>query len=1694
MSRPAANPPGLPPAFGIPGQILYPACRMSRQKKFGAFDGVFTPSILTILGVIMYLRMGWVVGNAGLWGSILIIAVANVISISTGLSISSVATDKKVGIGGVYYMLSRSLGLPIGGAIGLTLFIGTALSVALYLVGFAESFNAYWGFPTDINGLRITGSAFLLALTVLAFISTSIAIKTQFLILAAIAASLVSVFLGQPSVQGELVPAFSGSGSASMETVFAVFFPAVTGFTAGIAMSGDLQDPKKNIPAGTIAAIAVGFVVYVGLAVYLSYNVDREQLLSDYNILSKIAYFAPAVIAGIWGATLSSAIGGILGAPRILQGMSIDRISPRLFARSYGRNNEPRNALLLTVLLSEAGILIGELDLIARILSMFYLAAYGFINLSFFLESWASSDFKPYFRVSRWIGLVGFLATFIVMFQLDPAAMVIAFLLIGGIYLWLQRREISLGTGDVWQSVWSTVVKSGLKRMEVVRDHKRNWKPNIMLFSGSSEARPHLIEFAKSLAQQVGMVTNFDLIENKASKVLFPKHQQNTSDELLRKYGVFGRRIEVNDLYKGVETLANTFGFSGLDPNTILMGWARNTRHPVSFAQMTEKLIALDYNVLYLDYDKRVGFGQYQLIDMWWRGISNNAELMLHLARFLSGSPEWRHARIRVLLVNEFNVDRRIIENRIQLLLDEFRVQADIRVINNAVERKPFYELMKAISAKADLIFIGIPDIQPGQEAAFVQRTNDLVGVIPTTLLVKASSTFETTELGVRYMAEKEGYEADASERLVGLEGADSEELDKLVRQLDRQLGEATREFSQETLAVIRQHYREWLSSQERRLKELLEHLQEKPAGGQPLPGQNLLQLAEQSGEFRDAEIPLLEGVLRQGISDYRRRREGIVAGMPATVAVPDPERAGRTIQLPLRKALLTFHRQGGAERMLEALRTMQAANLQLLQKSERLLRSLHLQLSQELTTEQEVVPLLRSIREHARTAFQSMDHQLERLVREPSLELRNTDRNTCNRLTRPRPKKAFRQLIRKERRRLRPGARRAIENQLQAFSDRWSQSLHRAHQQLETNLLLTQVSASLFDHKEQLITRLEAGFVQKIQSGIDRMEQNVRAAREALREDGFPESTGDDWLQGETDLDNSPIVLWRFMEVAKRLCRNLPEEVTVIAPEENEWEPGDPRDMRTINLAVRDISLYLIDKLFISPFQEQLSLFRRQLNQINARLHNQSHLIHYGMEAARKEKDTLELGAILDRSQEELKALHEEVDGAFQAFRAELKERYEAAESSLKVDRIASRTDVLSQYVRERGRFRGLSRWRQVIGRRLDELAGRLSGFLRRQQEEVHAIVKERPSIYVPSDRGRLQAFAEQVGPDYEAQQKLSFYYRQLFSDKHLHLSRKTASRQRELAAVRKTLHAMEEGIRGGILITGEPLSGKSFFLEYAARQIGRERILRIVPPSGGAIAPRALQRAFEQAVGQRGTISQLLQALPPGTCMLMEDIELWWLKAAEGERALLTLIDIVRRFSTKHLFFFTAGLEALAHLRTHTPLDRALANTIVLTPLSRHQLREVLYTRHTTGGQPLHMKGKELDHLRRKDWRRLATRFYKSSRGNVGLALQQWKARIELDSEGGLQLNADREPVEFPELEESAWYFVLMQLYLHKALTRSRFALLFKSEGDDWIDARIDELVKSRVLKRHNGDVLELEPLLRYHLRKVLKEKELL
>ncbi len=414
-----------------------------KSGGLGTFGGVFTPSILTILGVIMYLRFGWVVGNVGLIGTLLIVTISTLITFLTALSISAIATDQHVRIGGAYYMISRSLGIESGGAIGIPLYIALAFSVALYTVGFAESVvGVFPSLDMTTVGLITTVGVAALALT-----SAKVAIRAQYFIMFGIVLSLLSLAFGSPIEQSNIeMWGAADRHSESFWNVFAVFFPAVTGIMAGVNMSGDLENPAKSIPRGTFYAIGAGYLVYMVLPIILANRADAVTLIEDPLIMRKIAYWGDAILIGVWGATLSSAVGSILGAPRVLQALARDGVLPRWLrwlGRGEGEDDTPRIGTLLTLAVALAAVWFGDLNMIAPVLTMFFLTTYGVLNIAAGVEQLLKSpSFRPQFRVHWSLSLLGAIGCISVMVLINVVATGIAFLFVVIIFVWLQRREM----------------------------------------------------------------------------------------------------------------------------------------------------------------------------------------------------------------------------------------------------------------------------------------------------------------------------------------------------------------------------------------------------------------------------------------------------------------------------------------------------------------------------------------------------------------------------------------------------------------------------------------------------------------------------------------------------------------------------------------------------------------------------------------------------------------------------------------------------------------------------------------------------------------------------------------------------------------------------------------------------------------------------------------------------------------------------------------------------------------------------------------------------------------------------------------------------------------------------------------------------------------------------------------------------
>ena len=1662
---------------------------MSSGGKFGTLGGVFTPSILTILGVIMYMRLGWVVGNAGsLLTVITIILMAHVVSITTGLSVSSVATDKKIKAGGIYYMLSRSLGFPIGGAIGVTIYVATALSIALYLIGFGESALPVLGMEVTINNLRIIGSLALIVIVTIAYISTSIAIKSQYFILAMIVLSLVSIFMGTTDGKDfDFSTIKERAENISFPVLFGVFFPAVTGFTAGVAMSGDLKDPKKSIPWGTMLAIGTGLVVYVTLAVFIYYNIPRAELIKNNNALVEFGWVPQLVVAGIWGATLSSALGGILGAPRILQAMSIDKITPRFFAKGVGKENEPRRALLLTFVLAEIGILIGELDVIAEVVAMFYMAAYMFINLSCFLEQWASPDFRPSFKIPILIPLIGTIVTFLLMIQLNLMAALASVFIMAIIFLWLTRKRLELGSGDVWQSVWSSVVKLGLKNLNKKQTHTRNWEPNILLFSGGTKARPHLLEFSKSIGSRNGMISNFDLIENKDAEILFPKHKQSIIKDDIVDDSIFHRKQECKDVYTGIETIAETYGFSGVEPNTVLMGWAKNTKNPKRFAQMTKTLELLDYNILYLDYDEEKGFGAKQTIDVWWNDISQLNYLPIQLSKLLITSLDWSVTKVRFFYLNQDSSLHYSIKKAIEKITEELGDIVSIEIINNEIEQKPFYEVVKAYSFDTDLIILNLPELNHDNEEEFVTKTNDLLAILGTTLILKASSNFKETK-GVNPSIEK-GFNAvnnhdlkvEVEKELPALGSINCTKIQKEVEQLDQQIIALNQQFVEEVYTPLDTVYAVFYDV-------LKKHNTEQ--GNLYKEIDNLL------SDIEENRLELVSKGIAQGIDNQLRVLSKSINQLPYQV-----ERNYSQEELTItpddsvtvkkqKKKLTRWSKEPKAKIKIQSIAKHHYENSYLVYFKEKMntigVASLHINIVlkkwlndwSKLTTKDEKQQAIVQLED-------LLTNTLINSKQKTYNELNRLGRKYCNTILADSNKLTIRDLVVLREEERDPSTLKKIYASIADYPLTWKKNTTYLINQLTVSLSLIQLRETVAPQiigLEQEVEEKEITSIIAIANEILSQIKTVNATQLQVFENRLLELGIE--FKVEDFIDN---LTSDIEEKIKNFCKDidvLPQKAL------NEFEYKQD-DLQPIEVNVQRVTAYLIENEVINYLNNSLNLVANEVKSEALKMENNIRLYQFTL--TNQQTDNSNVEAVINKVEKQLKASKNQLSTVKNRLEGEIKLVIQKLKEVLTDEVVLGQADSLNGIIRKEKARKGFYQYTKKATVLIEKTNESIDQLVIKGKDLLAISSHQHRTKELQNPHSRVRNFVENVSLTKAIEKKLPFYYSQLFMGKHNAPTTPLQNRKKELELFQKALQHYKNGASGAIFFTGEHHSGMSYLIENVLNTNEFSEILRIEKASmlyGNA--ERMVDRAFKNASKKNQSVEEILTQLPNNSVVVIEDLELWWTRTQKGSEAIELFNKMIQKHSHRILFLLSSNSYFYQYIRQVVEIDANLQETIMLLPLKIHEIKRAIFNRHKSGGMTFSWQGKSEKELGTRKENQMIKRIASVSEGNIGASFYTWLGNIK-EIENNTLIFDTIELAELPPVLKVEWENILLQFLLHKQLSKGRLLLVYKGDSEEELKNNLQSLLRMGLIEEIGMNSYQLNPFVIMYVVKHLRKKGL-
>ncbi|MBU0519894.1 amino acid permease [bacterium] len=691
---------------------------------------VFLAAISTILGAILFLRFGYAVGHVGMFGAVLVILLGHLVTIPTGLAVAEIATNLKVEGGGEYYIVSRSFGATVGGAIGISLYLSQAISVAFYLIAFAEAFRpvfavieSHTGFMPDPRMVSLPAAVILLAFIIRK--GAGVGVGVLWVVAAILAVALGMFFLGRPTPGAPTeIPLFGHVADPDdFFKVFAIIFPAFTGMTAGVGLSGDLRNPRRSIPLGTLAATVVGMIVYLLICVKMSYSGSPEEMASDQFFMARVAVWGPIIPIGLAAATLSSAIGSILVAPRTLQALAVDRILPvsrwnRLLRKGKGDTNEPVTATLVTAAIVLVVIAAGNVNFVAQLISMFFMITYGALCLISFLEHFAGNpSYRPTFRTRWYFSALGAAAAFIIMFRMQPLYSALAVTAMVLIYIGLRRtrrdeRDLAaMITGVLFQSLRRLQI---LIQKQTTRAEMANWRPSFVAITRHSLSRLATFDLLRWISHHYGFGTYIHFVEGELTV-----ESHATSKEVLHRLidqtqatgaGTYVDTIISPSFKTAVSQIVQLPGIAGMENNSILFEF--NKRNPEDLDDIIEsfRLAAFSrFNVCILRSSEH-HFGYHRTIHVWLTaGDLRNANLMIILAYIIAGHPEWRKCEIKLFAAVQPELMREEIA-RLSALISTGRIPISLK----NVQRVPleaettFDELVCRHSHAADLVITGL--------------------------------------------------------------------------------------------------------------------------------------------------------------------------------------------------------------------------------------------------------------------------------------------------------------------------------------------------------------------------------------------------------------------------------------------------------------------------------------------------------------------------------------------------------------------------------------------------------------------------------------------------------------------------------------------------------------------------------------------------------------------------------------------------------------------------------------------------------------------------------------------------------------------------------------------------------------------------------------------------------------------------
>uniref|UniRef100_A0A4X1UUC2 Solute carrier family 12 member 6 n=2 Tax=Sus scrofa TaxID=9823 RepID=A0A4X1UUC2_PIG len=885
--------------------------KATKTPQMGTFMGVYLPCLQNIFGVILFLRLTWVVGTAGVLQAFAIVLIC-----CCCVSPKLAPGDHLEHSGGSYFMISRALGPEFGGAVGLCFYLGTTFAAAMYILGAIEIFLVYIVpraaiFHSDdalkesaamLNNMRVYGTAFLVLMVLVVFIGVRYVNKFASLFLACVIVSILAIYAGAikssfapphfpvcmlgnrtlssrhidvcsktkeinnmtvpsklwgffcnsshffnatcdeyfihnnvTSIQGipglasgvitenlwsnylpkgEIIEKPSAKSSdvlgslnheyvlvditTSFTLLVGIFFPSVTGIMAGSNRSGDLKDAQKSIPIGTILAILTTSFVYLSNVVLFGACIEGVVLRDKFGdavkgnlVVGTLSWPSPWVIViGSFFSTCGAGLQSLTGAPRLLQAIAKDNIIP--FLRVFGHskaNGEPTWALLLTAAIAELGILIASLDLVAPILSMFFLMCYLFVNLACALQTLLRTpNWRPRFRYYHWaLSFMGMSICLALMFISSWYYAIVAMVIAGMIYKYIEYQGAEKEWGDGIRGLSLSAARFALLRLEEGPPHTKNWRPQLLVLLKLDEdlhvKHPRLLTFASQLKAGkgltiVGSVIVGNFLENYGEALA----AEQTIKHLMEAEKVkgFSQLVVAAKLREGISHLIQSCGLGGMKHNTVVMGWPNGWRQSedarawktfigtvrVTTAAHLALLVAKNISFFPSNVEQ---FSEGN-IDVWW--IVHDGGMLMLLPFLLKQHKVWRKCSIRIFTVAQLEDNSIQMKKDLATFLYHLRIEAEVEVVemHDSDISAYTYERTLMMEQRSQMLrHMRLSKTERDREAQLVKDRNSMLRL--TSIGSDEDDETETYQEKVHMTWTKDKYMASRGQKAKSMEG-----------------------------------------------------------------------------------------------------------------------------------------------------------------------------------------------------------------------------------------------------------------------------------------------------------------------------------------------------------------------------------------------------------------------------------------------------------------------------------------------------------------------------------------------------------------------------------------------------------------------------------------------------------------------------------------------------------------------------------------------------------------------------------------------------------------------------------------------------------------------------------------------------------------------------------------------------------